>query len=91
MPIDDWLVFAFLMLLTSVFLCGVLPVILRLRNDRQRFHRYDLERQTIVYSSPSVFLTSQSIYHDIQADLDRFELPNQPMPYIDDDITLNVF
>lgn len=43
MPIDDWLIFAYVMIFSSVVFCGILPMIFRLINDR--------ERQAIAYSS----------------------------------------
>jgi hypothetical protein len=84
MPIDDWLVFAYIIIFTSVILCGIFPMILRLRNDRRRSHLYDLERQTIAYSCPHTFLTSQSIYSDI----DHPDFQTEQIPYIDEDTSI---
>ena len=41
---------AYAMLFSSVIVCGLLPMVLRLLNARQRFHRNDLERQTMLHS-----------------------------------------
>ncbi|CAF1439830.1 unnamed protein product [Adineta steineri] len=66
---DEWLILAYIMIFTSVILCGFLPMTFRLVNARRRFHRYDLERQAIEYSCPHAFLTSESIYSDVQLDI----------------------
>jgi hypothetical protein len=68
MPTDEWIILAYIMIFSSVILCGLLPMIFRLHNARQRFHRYDLERQAIEYSCPYAFLTLKSIYSDVQVD-----------------------
>jgi hypothetical protein len=68
MPTDEWVILAYIMIFSSVILCGLLPMIFRLRTARQRFHRYDLERRAIEYSCPYAFLTLESIYSDVQVD-----------------------
>ncbi len=75
---------------TSVLLCSITPVILRLRNDRRRFHRrYNLEQQALEYSFPHIiFLTSQLVDTDIQFDTDQPDLQYEQIPYIDDDTSI---
>lgn len=85
MPTDDWLIFAYIMLFSSIVFCGILPMIFRLINARQRFHRYDLEREMIEYSSPH-----QSIYSDLK-DIPFARIVSlnsvEQIPYIDEDIS----
>jgi Gpi18-like mannosyltransferase len=86
MLIDDWLIFAYIMIFSSVILCGFLPIIFRLYNARRRFHRYDLERQAIKYT----FLTLESIYSDVQIDTSDIQKADyldfhEQIPYIDED------
>ncbi|CAF0930755.1 unnamed protein product [Adineta ricciae] len=99
MPTDQWLILAYIMIISSVILCGILPMIFRLYNARRRFHRYDLERQVIEYSCLHNLTTSESIYNDLQmniSDLPQFmELDfamfggkEQSIPYIDDNTSL---
>ena len=88
MPIDDWLIFAYVIMFTSVLLCGIIPAILRLRNDRRRFHRYKLERQAIEYSYPHIFLTTQLVNTDVQYITDHPDLQYEQIPYIDDDTSI---
>lgn len=73
MPTDDWLIFAYVMIFSSIIFCGILPMLFRLLNVRRRFHRYDLERQAIEYSCPHAFLTLQSIYSDVQIDISEMD------------------
>jgi hypothetical protein len=87
MPIDYWLIFAYIMIFTSVIVCGIFPMILRLFNARRRFHQYDLERQAIEYSFPHAFLTSQSIYSDVQFD-NHPDYSHEQIPYIDEDTSI---
>ena len=97
MVIDEWLILAYIMLFSSIILCGILPIIIRLLTARRRFNRYQLERQAIEYSCPHAFLTRQSIYSDVQIDisdiepqsLQRINSHEQPtiytqIPFIDD-------
>jgi hypothetical protein len=104
MPVDNWLILAYIMIFSSVILCGLLPMILRLYNAHRRFHRYDLERRAIAYSCPNAFLRSQSIYSDVQVDIadlptdypssyariDSHEHPNiyEQIPFIDEDTSV---
>jgi hypothetical protein len=93
MPTDDWLIFAYIMLFSSVILCGLFPMIFRLFNARRRFYRYTLERLAIEYSCPDAFLTSQSIYNDVQVDISDVQTfqaidPYEQIPFIDDDTSV---
>jgi len=99
MPTDDWLIFAYIMIFSSVILCGLLPMIFRLYNDRRYFYRYNLERQSIEYSYPHAFLTLQSIYSDVQLDISDIHNNNYQdfheqsiiyaqIPFIDDDTSI---
>jgi len=98
MPTDGWLIFAYFMIFSSVILCGILLMIFRLLNARQDFYRYSLERLAINYSCRHVLLTSQSIYNDVQLDIDHEHFPcidsheqsitYVQIPFIDDDISV---
>ena len=50
MSADYWLMLAYAMLFSSVMVCGLLPMVLRLLNARRRFHQSDLERQAMLHS-----------------------------------------
>ena len=68
MPADDWLIFAYVMIFSSVVFCGILPMIFRLINDRKR--------QAIGYSYSSTFFPVESIYIDpmvVPSDNDFYE------------------
>jgi hypothetical protein len=92
MPTDEWLILAYIMIFSSVILCGLLPMIYRLVHARRRFHRYNTERQLIEYSCPYALLTSQSIYSDVQSDESDLHQLDSPIyaqiPFIDDDISV---
>lgn len=81
MPTDDWLIFAYVMLVSSVVFCAILPMIFRLITARRRFHRYELERQAIEYSSSYTLFSPQSI--DLNDDIPRTTM--EQIPYIDED------
>jgi hypothetical protein len=66
MPIDKWLIFALIMIFSSIIFCAVLPMIIRLSIARQRYRRYRLELEEIACSTPDVFLNLQSIYQTVQ-------------------------
>ncbi|CAF1210352.1 unnamed protein product [Rotaria sordida] len=91
---DNWIVLAYIMIISSIILCGILPMILRLFNDRQHFYHYNLERQNIEYSSSNKFLTLQSNDNNVDYKIDQnfqrinsFEQPifYTQIPFIDDD------
>jgi hypothetical protein len=97
MRTDPWLILAYMMIISSVILCGILPMILRLRNARRRFYRYDSERRAIEYSCFHALTTTESIYSDTQLDVSDFphgadlsfqsvlQPKEQPVSFIDDD------
>lgn len=60
MPIDDWLIFAYVMIFTSVVFCGILPMIFRLINARRRFHRYYLERFAMEHSIDRMLIPNET-------------------------------
>ncbi|UJR09768.1 hypothetical protein I4U23_013995 [Adineta vaga] len=99
MPTDDWLILAYIMIVSSVILCGIFPMIPRLLNARRRFYRYDLERQAIEYSCLHILTSSESIYNDLQIDVSdsphfidfqfqSFNTKEQSIPFIDDNTSV---
>ncbi|CAF2715718.1 unnamed protein product [Rotaria sp. Silwood2] len=89
------------MIFSSIILCGLLPMILRLFNARQHFYHYNLEHQNVECTNPNEFVTLQSNSSDVQLDLfdihnkiyknfqriNSFEQPiiYTQIPFIDDD------
>ena len=80
MPIDYWLIFACTMIVFSVILCGILPVIFRLYNARQRFHGYQLEPRAMDVISALVLLDN-----NVRIDLNQNCYPD--LPFMDDPST----
>lgn len=66
MPVDIWFILALIMIFSSILLCGILPMIIRLLNARKRYFRYLVEMNDIECSNPDAFLSLQSIYPDGQ-------------------------
>ncbi|CAF0921575.1 unnamed protein product [Rotaria sp. Silwood1] len=66
MPIDNWLILALIMIFSSIILCGLLPMIIRLIIARRRYRRYRTEFEEIACSTPDVFSSSQLIYENTQ-------------------------
>jgi len=85
MPVDDLLIFAYLMLSASIILCGLFPMISRLLNARRHFHRDETDRRLIRFSCPHAFLPGQSIYTDVQLDVLDIHRTDVNIPYIDEE------
>ena len=50
MPIDDWFVFAYCMLFSSIIICGLVPMFFRLLNARQRYYdRFQFENESSIH------------------------------------------
>lgn len=64
MPIDNWFILSLFMIFSSIFFCGILPMIVRLWIARRRYRRYRLDLQIIADASPEMFLHRPSIYSD---------------------------
>lgn len=94
MPTDNWIILAYIMIFSSIVFCGLLPMILRLRNARQHYYHYNSDRRTIEQSGSHNLSTLKSIYTDVQQkiyqNLQRITSIEQPIidgqiPYIDDE------
>lgn len=61
MPVDNWLILALIMIFSSIILCGLLPMVVRLLIARKRYRRYLAELQDIELTTPDAFFILQSI------------------------------
>ncbi|CAF2802848.1 unnamed protein product [Rotaria sp. Silwood2] len=92
MPVDNWLILALIMIFSSIILCGILPMIIRLIIARRRYHRYLTEFQDIAGSTIDVSSNLQSIYHnahinnDEQINSHEHSILYSRLPFIDDQI-----
>ena len=66
MPVDNWLILALIMIFSSIILCAILPIIIRLWIARQRYRRYRLDLELIEYAPSDLFSPRLSIYGDPQ-------------------------
>lgn len=90
MPIDKWFILALMMMFSSVIFCGILPMIIRLFIARRRHRRYRLELREIALSTPEISLNLQSIYQNIQRQMNENLSSHEQsivlsqIPFIDD-------
>lgn len=91
MPVDNWLLLALIMIFSSVLLCGVLPMIVRLFIARRRYRRYRLDLQEIAEASPDLFGTLSSTHSDPQSmpyersGSRQYSIVYSQIPFIDDE------
>lgn len=90
MPVDNWLLLALIMILSSIIFCGILPIIIRLLIARRRYLRYRLELAEIAYSTPDALFNLQTIFQNIQVQNNESQPTYQQsiiysqIPFIDD-------
>lgn len=97
MPVDNWMILAYVMIFSSIILCGLLPMILRLYNARQHFYHYrddddDKDTGDSTRRRPSAL---KSNYNNIQlkvtdVNFERLDSSKElilytQIPFIDDD------
>ncbi|CAF1562263.1 unnamed protein product [Rotaria sp. Silwood1] len=93
---DNWMILAYVMIFSSIILCGLLPMILRLYNARQYFYHYNLECSN---SNEFIILQSNNSnkqlnkYNQINQNFQRINSFEQPLiytqiPFIDDDASI---
>ena len=95
MQTDYWMILAYVMIFSSIILCGLLPMILRLYNARQDFYYDHSVHQPIERSSRNECVNLKSNYSDEQLVLfninfQRLNSSDKPIiytqiPFIDDD------
>ncbi|CAF2047951.1 unnamed protein product [Rotaria magnacalcarata] len=95
MPTDYWMILAYVMIFSSIILCGLAPMVLRLYNARQNFYRDHSVHQTIERSSRNECVKSKFNYSDEQLALSninyqRLNSYDKPInytqiPFIDED------
>ncbi|CAF3306116.1 unnamed protein product [Rotaria socialis] len=95
MPTDYWMILAYVMIFSSIILCGLVPMILRLYNARQDFYHDHSVHQAAERSSRNACVNSKSNYGDEQLALsdinyqrlNSYDRPNNytQIPFIDDE------